>query len=273
MDSASFQANGIVTLTTDFGSVDPYVGMMKGVILGLAPRANVVDLTHGVPPQDVRVGGFFVAHARHCFPRGTVHVVVVDPGVGSERDLLVAEDDGAVFLGPDNGVLSQALSPRARVHVLDAARFARAGASRTFHGRDVLAPAAARIVAGLAPASAGMRAAQDWVRVDVTVPRRAADGTLEVEVLCCDHYGNAILAATPADLHGDATRWSARVGARRVSFAPTYAAVSAGEPLLLVDSYGALEIAVRDGDARRSLGLAPGARVSLARDDGTDGRR
>lgn len=266
MEATSFAPNGIVTLTTDFGLDDPYVGMMKGVILGVAPHARIVDVTHGVPPQDVATGAFFLEHARRCFPRGTVHVAVVDPGVGSARALLVAEDAGHVFLGPDNGLLSGALSTAARVHELDVARFARPGASHTFHGRDVLAPAAAAIVSGLAPDRAGHAVRDAWIRLDPARPRRVGAG-LEARVRCIDHYGNVILGAVAGDLDGPLERWSARVGTRVVPFARAYAFARPGEALLLVDSYGALELAVRDGDARATLGLAAGDHVLLVRGD------
>src|SRR5258705_6312317 len=150
-----WKPSGIVTLLSDFGTEDPYVGMMKGVILSAAPRLAIVDLSHGVPPQNLRVGAWFLAHASAFFPPGTVHVAVVDPGVGSGRKLLVAEDAGHAYLAPDNGILGPVLSPAARVYELDPARFARAGASRTFHGRDILAPAAAAVATGLSPKAAG----------------------------------------------------------------------------------------------------------------------
>lgn len=262
--SERWRASGVVALTTDFGLVDPYVGSMKGVILSGAPRATLVDVTHGVPPQDVRVGAFFLEHARRAFGVGTVHVAVVDPGVGSERALLVALDRGQCFLAPDNGLLTYALSDRARVWRLDAARFARPGASRTFHGRDVLAPAAAAIVAGLEPEHAGTSVRDDWVRL-VTPARTRTHDSITAAVLFADHYGNLVLDVEAAELGAPHEAWHARIGSRVVPFRGTYALARPGEALLLVDSYGAMELAVRDGDARATLKLAPGDRVTLER--------
>src|SRR5258705_8794726 len=118
--AGTWKPSGIVTLLTDFGTDDPYVGMMKGVLLSAAPGLRIVDLTHGVPPQSVRVGAWFLAHAFAFFPAGTVHVAVVDPGVGSGRKLIVAEDRGHAFLAPDNGLLGPVLSESARIYELDA---------------------------------------------------------------------------------------------------------------------------------------------------------
>jgi S-adenosylmethionine hydrolase len=254
----------IVALTTDFGLSDPYVGLMKAVILARAPEARIVDVTHGVPAQDVRVGAFFLARAVPYFPPGTVHVAVVDPGVGSARRLLVAWARGQCFLAPDNGLLGGVLDGEAQVFELDAARFALPFASHTFHGRDVLAPAAAAIAGGLAPASAGARRVTDHVRLPATTLERSADGRrIEVEVLFVDRYGNAVLAVTPADLNGEPAAWRALVSGVEVAFARTYAQVPSGGALLLVDSFDALEIAVNGGDAARRFGLSAGARVTL----------
>jgi S-adenosylmethionine hydrolase len=267
--------SGIVTLTTDFDTRDPYVGMMKGVLLRAHRGVRIVDLCHGVPPQEIRVAAWMLEHSIRYFPAGTVHVAVVDPGVGSSRGLLVAEDQGAAFLAPDNGLLPAALSRDARYHELDLERFALPDASRTFHGRDVLAPAAAAIAAGLAPAAAGRVLARPPVGGRSIAPRRIDDAALEAEVLLADRYGNLVLAVRPADLGGDLDRWRVEIDASRVAGATptetslairgTYADVAPGVPLALVDSYGAIEIAVRDGSARERFGLEPGARVVLRR--------
>ena len=263
--AARFTPSGIVTLTTDFGTSDPYVGMLKGVVLGAHPAAVLVDLTHGVPPQDVRVAAWFLAHAVPYFARGTVHLAVVDPGVGSARRLLVAEDRGSVFLAPDNGLLPAALSPAAEYAELDVARFTRGVASRTFHGRDILAPAAAALAAGLDPARAGRPLGAPPVEIAPIAPRRRADGGLEAEVVLADHYGNLVLGVRPDDLAGDHVGWRIELAGETLAIAGTYADVAPGTALALVDSYGAIEIAVRDGNARRELGLSPGARVILRR--------
>lgn len=256
--------SGIVALTTDFGLADPYVGQMKAVILARARSATIVDVTHGVPAQDVRVGAFFLERSAGYFPPGTVHVAVVDPGVGTERALLVAEAGGQVFLGPDNGLLDRVLDARSRVWALDVGRCALPAASRTFHGRDVLAPAAAHLVAGGDVLAIVREEVKGWVHLPSGTIEVSNDGKrVEVAVLFADRYGNLVLDLAPGDLAGPLEAWSARIAGVRVPFARTYGEVRAGEPLLLVDSFDALEIAVRDGDAAARFQVLPGARIVL----------
>jgi S-adenosylmethionine hydrolase len=260
---APFRANGVVAWTTDFGLEDPYVGIVHGVVLTHAPHVRVVDLCHGVPPQDVTRAGFFLSHARPYFAAGTVHVAVVDPGVGSRRRILVAVDAGQAFLAPDNGLLAPVLGPGARVRELDVARFALPRTGNTFHGRDVFAPAAAAIAAGLDPFDASRGEDLQFQRVDL--PRaRVAGGEGEAEVLFADRYGNLVLSARGEDLE-EPRRWSVEVRGTRVPVVDCYADVAPGDLLALLDSFGALEIAVRDGDAAARLGLARGDRVKLWR--------
>ena len=132
----------IVTFTTDFGAGDGYAGAMKGVVLSLAPAAQLVDITHGVPPMDVAAGAVALAQAAPLFPPGTIHVAVVDPGVGGERADILIEAGGSLFIGPDNGVLSLAARPPRRVYRIESSMFRRDPVSPTFHGRDVFAPTA-----------------------------------------------------------------------------------------------------------------------------------
>lgn len=258
----AFESCGIVALTTDFGMSDPYVGMMKGVILGRAPLARVVDVTHGVPAQDVRAGGFFLSRAWPYFPAGTVHVAVVDPGVGTKRRMLLALDHGQCFLAPDNGLLAPVISSAGEVHELDVARFVLANPARTFHGRDILAPAAAALCAGLAPAGAVRERVLDFE--PRTRARHVADPS-EIEIVCADHFGNLVLDISPDELPGGLASWSIEAKDRRIEFRATYADGRRGELLALVDSYGLIEIAVRDGSARDMLALAPGDHVTFRR--------
>jgi S-adenosylmethionine hydrolase len=263
---APWKPSGILALTTDFGVSDPYVGMMKGVILSRLRTAVIVDVTHGVAPQDVRAAAFFLRTSLSYFPPGTVHVVVVDPGVGSSRRLCVARAGEQCFLAPDNGVLPAALGEDARICELDVARFALPDASRTFHGRDVFAPAAAAIAGGLAPEEAAVRALADPVLLATMPVRRSADGnTLETEVLVVDRFGNVILGICARDLAGPIAAWALAREGREIGFKDTYALADPGEALLLVDSFGAVEVAVRDGNAAADLGLSPGDRVTLRR--------
>jgi len=262
--AARWTPSGVIALLTDFGLVDPYVGQLKAVLAARAPAARVIDLTHGVPPQAVEVASFLLRRSLAYFPPGSVHVAVVDPGVGSARALLVACDAGQAFLAPDNGLLPAALSAEARYFELDVARFALPGASRTFHGRDVLAPAAAALATGLAPWDAGPALQRAPVAGRVARARVERD-TIEARVLFVDHYGNAVLDAAAEDLGGAPAAWIAEVGARRLALRGTYADGRSGEPLALVDSFGSVEIAVRDGSAAVVLGLAPGDPVRLRR--------
>jgi len=263
ISSAKFDPCGVVSLTSDFGLVDPYVGMMKAVILSHCPTAKIVDLTHGVPAQDVRVAAFYLSRAWRHFQRGTVHLAVVDPGVGTDRRLLVAVLDGHAFVGPDNGLLAASLSSRAIVGDLDVARFALAGGSHTFHGRDVMAPAVAALASGLAVTSAVRAPVTSIVAAPFGPPRPLPDGGIEVEVLVADHYGNLILACGPGDLDGPIAGWCVEIAGREIAFARTYAQVDRGQLVALVDSLPAIEIAVRDGSARDVLGLDRGDRVNL----------
>lgn len=262
--SASFTASGVVTLTTDFGLADPYVGIVHGVVLSRAPNARIVDLCHAVPPQDVARAAYFLAHAQEYFPRGTVHVAVVDPGVGSQRRILVAVDRDSAYLAPDNGLLNAVLSSSARVRALDVERFALPNQSRTFHGRDVFAPAAAAIATGLDPIAAGV--GPEFALESTRAERaRSIGDRVDAAVLFADHFGNLILDVRGDELLPEPSAWCASIGGRDVLVRGTYADASPGELVALVDSFGALEIAVRDGHAAAHLGLGPGDRVTLRR--------
>jgi len=272
----SFTANGIVSLLTDFGARDAYVGTLKAVLLrealalraaeaGRAPAAappQIVDLVHELPPQDVRAAAFHLAHAWHWFPPGTVHVAVVDPGVGSARPILCAEHQGHVFLAPDNGLLGPILGTGSRVRALELERFSLPHRSRTFHGRDVFAPAAARLACGMRPELAGP-ALESWRSFAFPRARALEPGLLEVEIVLADRYGNLVTNARGADLAPDPARWEALVGTRRIPVLGTYAEAAPGDALCLIDSYDLLEIAVRDGDAQAELGLGAGAALRL----------
>jgi hypothetical protein len=254
--------SGVVTLMTDFGLSDPYVGVMKGVLLGSEARPRLVDLTHGIAAQDVRAGAFHLAHSWRWFPSGSVHVAVVDPGVGSERRILVAREDGHAFLAPDNGLLGPVLSGRAEVHALDVERFSLPARSRTFHGRDVFAPAASRLVEGLDPAECGP-AVDDWERIEFPTPRFDEAGDVLGEVLVADGFGN-LVTNVPADhLRGEVSAWTAHLCGVEAPLVGAYAEAGPGEVLALVDSLGFWEVAVREGDAADQLGAGPGTTVTF----------
>jgi S-adenosylmethionine hydrolase len=252
----------IITLTTDFGTADHYVGAMKGVILGRAPSATVVDITHEIPPQDVRRAALVLANVVGCFSPGTVHVTVVDPGVGSTRRILAAEYERQVVLAPDNGLLTPLVQGGdVRLRSVTASRYFRTPVSQTFHGRDVFAPVAAHLAMGLPPAELG-----PMVDDPVTLPwpePRIESGRILGEVLYVDRFGNLV-----TNIRGSAVRAlgpaSAHIGAHLAPVVSTYADASAGSPIALIGSSDVLEISVVMGHAARALGVGVGAAVTLS---------
>ncbi|HJQ82531.1 MAG TPA: SAM-dependent chlorinase/fluorinase [Candidatus Binatia bacterium] len=249
----------IVTLTTDFGLDDPFVGIMKGVIASRAPEARIIDVTHAVPPQDVLAGALVLRHAVPYFPPRSVHVAVVDPGVGTARRPLCVEVDGGFLVGPDNGLLSlaaEATGVRRIVHLTEE-RFFLSPRSRTFHGRDVFAPVAAALVAGTPVSQLGAEIA-DMERLSVPAPTKDG-GTIRGQVVYVDHFGNLVTNLCAEHVGAGAT---IRIGTTRLrGLAPSYAAVPAGEAVAVVDSWGLVEIAVRNGSARTTLGVSVGEPV------------
>ncbi len=261
--SDSVQPSGIVTLLTDFGVNDPFVGVMKGVILSRFGEVRLVDLAHGVSPQDVREGSFWLARSVPWFPPGTVHVAVVDPGVGSERRALAARCDDQILLAPDNGLLSGALARSARieVYVIEPDRFQLPPLSSTFHGRDLFAPVAAELASGRCGLSdvGPMQVAPPPPSV---VPPKQTDGAVEGTVVVVDRFGNLITdidAAMVRPLEPVQVRISDRV----LDLRRTYADASPGELVALINAFGTVEVARRDGDASRTLGLTRGQTVRV----------
>jgi S-adenosylmethionine hydrolase len=239
---------------------------MKGVILGIAPEARIVDLTHEVPPQDVLAGALALEAAAPYFPPGTIHVAVVDPGVGTRRRALLVTTRTAVFVGPDNGLLSLAVPAGAVTRTLDVSRSRarRKPVSATFHGRDVFAPVAAEVARGTAPARLGV-ATRPMRRLALPRVRRAGR-RLTGTVLAVDRFGNLITNIRRADLGAAAFRrrsLSIRIGGHVVPIRHSYGSGRAGEPTALVNSGDLLEVAVRDGSAAVMLGLGRGAPVAV----------
>jgi S-adenosyl-L-methionine hydrolase (adenosine-forming) len=255
----------IITLTTDFGTRDPFVGVMKGVILGRVPDARIVDLTHAVPPQAVDAAAHVVRSAAPWFPSGTIHVAVVDPGVGTRRRALVVETTDACFVGPDNGVLSLAAPARAVRRIVDVSRspVRLTPMSRTFHGRDLFAPVAAALALGIVAASLGKPAAS-MVRLRIQAARRT-QGVVVGRVLWADGFGNLTTSITRQDLASfRGRRLSITIGPHVVPFRPSYASVPPGKPVALLNSCDLLEIAVNRGSAHDLLAIAPGTSVRIA---------
>lgn len=249
----------LVTLLTDFGLQDHYVGVLKGVLLARAPHVQVVDLCHEVRPQDVHGAALLLAASYPYFPPSTVHVVIVDPGVGSERRALAIETPAGRFVGPDNGVFTYVLAEQtaARVVALRERRYWLPEVSQTFHGRDIFAPVAAALAVGVPLAALGPPVA-DPVRLVVPAVERQADGARRGAVVYVDRFGNLITNVRVADLPPGPV--VVEIGGQVIHGLSQHYAVDA--PLIaLIDSLGRLEIAVPRGDAARTLGLAVGAPV------------
>ncbi|HEY7877557.1 MAG TPA: SAM-dependent chlorinase/fluorinase [Gemmatimonadaceae bacterium] len=244
---------GLITLLTDFGTRDGYVGEMKGVIYAALPDARVVDISHDIAPQDIEAARLAVARYWLRFPPGTVHLVIVDPGVGTDRTPIAVASDGRALVGPDNGVLSPALlRPDVRVVALPVPP----QASATFHGRDVFAPAAARLAAGASLESLGLTHGDAVVR-RTPEARRLPDGTVAGEVILVDRFGNLITNLV-APRGGTVV-----LGAHVVPIVRAYGDVAPGDLIAVVGSSGLVELAVRDGSAQRTVGAGRGAVVVL----------
>lgn len=241
----------VITLLTDFGTADGYVGEMKGVLSTRAPDAALIDITHDIPPQDIDAGRLTVARVWRRFPPRTVHLVVVDPGVGTSRAALAVQSDDRFLVGPDNGVLSPALLVAgARAVELDVP----ADASATFHGRDVFAPAAAALASGTPIDDLGRAMPRPQIR-RTPEPKRIADGILAGEVIAIDRFGNAItnlVGLAPGFVEAHETSFPLR---------RTYGEVAPGSAIAIVGSSGLIEIAVRDGNAAHALNLTRGSAV------------
>lgn len=256
-------ARPVIALLTDFGLKDHYVGVMKGVMLGICPDATLVDITHDIPPQDIAAAAEELAAARPYFPPRTIFLVVVDPGVGSTRRAIAVECGGQLFVGPDNGVLSAVTRDEEpwRGVELSNPQYWRLEMSRTFEGRDRFAPAAAWLATGVEITALGPPI-DHAVRVDVAAPRR--DGTtIEGRVRRVDRFGNLVTDIPAADIAGIAHP-QVEIGGRLIDrIVHTYADVPAQSLCALVGSTGFLEIAVNGGSAAAALERARGAPVRL----------
>lgn len=256
----------VITLLTDFGLADPFVGIMKGVILGIAPQASIVDLTHQVPPQQVLLGALQLRSAVPCFAAGTVHVAVVDPGVGSGRRGLVVETAQGLLVGPDNGLLSLAatLLGRRRVWMIENERLLRQPVSQTFHGRDVFAPVAAHLARGVAVAEVG-RPLDSMIELTLPSPQRT-DSEIRGEVIYIDGFGNLVTNIDAAALRGfPAHGLSVSIDSVLLpGLSSSYAAVADQSPVAVIGSWDLLEIAVRNGNAAQRLRARVGSTVAVA---------
>jgi len=261
-----FKASGLITLTSDFGLRDPFVGVMKGRILAAAPTVRIVDLTHDIVAHWPAEAGFWLRRCFQYFPEGTVHVAVVDPGVGTARDIAMVALNGHVFLAPDNGLLGEVISGRDDAHLwhLDMGRLEGLGVDRpsaTFHGRDIFAPiAAALAVDRVKPEGIG-RAVNalipGWVD-EATASEQRVSGV----VITIDHFGN-LITNIDRRLCERLIDPVVHAGKLSLSLRRTYGDARPGDPIALFNSFGVVEIAVAEGRAVDVLGLSRGAPVSV----------
>jgi len=257
----------IITLTTDFGLDDHFVGTIKGVILNIAPEARIVDITHAIEPFDILGGALSIAHSYTYFPSGTIHVVVVDPGVGSQRRPILATTGPHRFVAPDNGVLSLVFEREVRLSVrhITAEHYYQQPVSQTFHARDVFAPVAARLALGVDPGHFGEEV-HDFALVSLPRPVENAAGVIAGEVIRVDHFGNLITNITPQDAPflflADTPPFQIVVAGQQVShMRNAYAEGEQGEVFGILGSMGCLEIVANRDSAARILGAGRGSQV------------
>jgi len=262
------QLSGVITITTDFGHKGPFVAVMRGVILSRNPNAHVIDLAHDIPPQWPPEAGFWISRA--YFPRGTIHMAIVDPGVGTEREILLVEYDHHVFMAPDNGLLAPLLdhAESARIWQLDLERLGSlklAKPSATFHGRDIFAPVAAELAAGKLSLTAIGKAVSEytpgWLD-DPVVGKGKVSGT----IITIDAFGNLISNIDQA-LIKNFQEPIAHIAGHAIPTLTTYGRAKPGDLLALVNSFGVIEIAKSEGSAAEGIGSERGAPLVIT--DGT----
>jgi len=255
----------IITLLTDFGTQDYFVGAMKGIILSRNPHAQIVDLTHDIPPQDIHAGAFNLLATYRDFPPGTIHVAVVDPGVGSDRRALIIECANQLFVGPDNGLFSWICERegQSRAFALTNERFFRRPVSNTFHGRDIFAPVAAALSLGHEPHEFGSEL-HDIVQLESLEPEKIDDHTIQGRIIHIDRFGNCVTNLTNEilRLRSGPTAWRMTLHGQEInSFHPFFSEANAGEIFCTNGSAGFLEISVRNSSAAKLLNVQRGQAI------------
>jgi S-adenosylmethionine hydrolase len=260
----------LITLTTDFGLYDHFIGTIKGVLLGIVPEARIIDICHAVQAFDVLDGALTIAQAYTYFPSGTVHMIIVDPGVGTARRPILVTTERHHFVAPDNGVLSLIYDREERLSVrhVTAEHYYLQPVSNTFHARDIFAPIVAYLAKGVDPSRFGEEV-QDFVRFSAPRPKAAEPHTLRGVVLKVDRFGNLITNITPQDapplFMGKVPPFKILVGKREITEMKTaYADGAPGEVFGILGSMGFLEIAANRGAAAQILGVAKGSEVNLS---------
>ncbi|MBS7640745.1 MAG: S-adenosyl-l-methionine hydroxide adenosyltransferase family protein [Candidatus Bathyarchaeia archaeon] len=265
------QKHKIITLTTDFGLRDSYVAEMKAVILSICPEAFIVDISHEVRKFDIRMGAFLLLRAARFFPEGTIHVAVIDPGVGAERRPIIVETERFFYVGPDNGVLIPSAQKDGikHIYVIKNEKYMLKEVSRTFHGRDVFSPAAAYLAIGVPPSEFGPEIF-DPVAPSFTKPV-FSDDFIEGEIIYVDDFGNLVTNIEYGDLRlidvEDGDYLAVKIGRRELmlKLCKAYGEVQVGTPLAIIGSCNLLEISVNQGDASAYFGANVGEKIRIYR--------
>ncbi len=260
----------IITLTTDFGTADHYVGAVKAAILSVTTQVVIVDITHEIPAHDILQAGWVIRNAFDTFPPRTVHVVVTDPGVGTARRPILAVTGKYFFVGPDNGIFSFVfdVEPPRMVVEISAPQYIRPRVSATFHARDIFGPVAAHLTRGNDPATFGAPV-EDPARLEIARPKVEQDGSIHATVVRVDRFGNAVLNVTRKAMEAflertKAAGFAARAGRSTIARTQrTYGEATDDQPFLLYNSSDFLEIAANRARAADLLGIGPGSRVDL----------
>jgi S-adenosyl-L-methionine hydrolase (adenosine-forming) len=255
---------GIVSLITDFGHSDEYVGVVKGVILGYCRDARIVDICHNIAPQDIHGAARMLEASYAFFPKGTVHLIVVDPGVGTERNIILVETDRHIFIAPDNGILTPVLQSPELSRCYALSDMTAGSASNTFHGRDIMAPAAGKIISGTPASTLGTPIDPKRCVVLPQPQVQIMETEITGEVIAIDHFGNIAtsIRAEHIRMHYDDVEIEIG-GVTILGVVKSYAEVAISAAAALIDSRGNLEIAINQGNAARHLGCKRGDRVIL----------
>ena len=265
--------NGIITLLTDFGTEDEYVGVMKGVILSVNPAATIVDISHGIDPQNLTQAAFMIQAILPYFPEGTVHLSVIDPGVGTDRAILALSIGGKILLAPDNGILTLLLKEKSIASVIRVKNsdYFLKPVSRTFHGRDIFAPVAAHLSKGLDINALGPPVSPDTlVKLPLSEPHISDTGELLGTIIAADRFGNLMSDIDMKTLDSFCKREYKKLGIRIgaseiIGLSETYANVKPQQPLAIIGSRGYLEIAVNCGNAQRYFKVGKGDSVRIGK--------
>jgi len=256
----------VITLTTDFGLLDPFVGIMKGVILNIAPSAQIIDITHGIEPQNIVQAALALESAHAYFPKNTVHLVVVDPGVGGDRRPIAVKTKSATFVGPDNGVLTPLIDSSARVYELTHTKYFLDSPSSTFHGRDVFAPISAWIAKGTPLSKMGLKISDPRI---LELPQPTIHkGTITGEIIYIDRFGNLISNISSELLREtQPDSLTLKIGKKRIhGLVSHYSQCKPGDVGTLINSWGKLEIFCRDGNAAKKLKYRVGTSLTIKKD-------